>query len=124
MINDTLNRLGWDEQVSDTDDIKQLRALVIATAANNGNQQTISEAKRRFALENAGTMPIPIELRTAVFSIVVRYGGEAEYNAIMNEIALTNDPFEQGRLRNALTATRIPSLLKRTLEYSISVRWS
>lgn len=90
LVTPATEEIGWDSAPNENFLTGQLRALLINTAGNVGHEKTIAEAKRRFeAYQKGDRSAVHPSLRLAVFQIVVREGGNAAYEAVLNEYTST-----------------------------------
>jgi puromycin-sensitive aminopeptidase len=82
-----------------------------------------AEANQRFAkfLENANdVVSLPSDMRTSVFRIVLKNGGEAEYDQVLNYFHTASDNAERKHVLSSLGYTKSPALKLRTLEWTTS----
>lgn len=115
------HKLGWDYP-SDVDVIEgQLKALLFRAAGEAGDSTVIEAAKKKFAAFVAGDRDsIPADLRLPVFSIVLKHGGEAEYDAILAEFDHGAKIADQKTSAiAALGAARSPALISRTISMAL-----
>ncbi|KAK9764313.1 hypothetical protein K7432_008285 [Basidiobolus ranarum] len=114
-------KLGW-EAPSEEDYLSSLlRNLAIAMAGKAGDEEIIQEAQQRFAKFIEGDeAAIHPNLRSTVYGIVVRNGGQQEYEAIQKLYEETTTADQKLFALAALGATRQPELIQRALDYSIS----
>src|SRR5690606_31773062 len=64
-----LQRVGWDTRASDTSNIIQLRASLIAMLGGLGDEAVIAEARRRVAAAETDPSALPAGIRDAVFGV-------------------------------------------------------
>jgi puromycin-sensitive aminopeptidase len=107
-----MESLGWDSKKGESDLDVLTRTIAISILAACDHQETIKEATKRFK-ENKTLSP---DLRSLVYNLVVKNGGETEYDQMIQiyENAELNE--EKNRALSALCKSKDSKLLKRTLE--------
>ena len=115
----TAKRLGFDFGKDDSPDLKQLRAVAIAAAAQGGDEWTLSEIKSRFAklVETGDDSQIHPDLLRTVFSQSVKHGGDKEYETVLGVYHNPTTPTHKIAAMLALGASRDQKLLDRTIEF-------
>ncbi|KAJ6455781.1 leucyl aminopeptidase [Mycena sanguinolenta] len=117
-----VNRLGYEYAADEPLDVTQLRTLAISMASGTGNDQgVVDELRSRFAhyMTTGDDSKIPADLQTAIFNAAVKYGGQAEYEAIVK--IQENPKTPTARLR-AMGIARDPALLDQTFSYVFKLR--
>jgi puromycin-sensitive aminopeptidase len=116
------NSLGWDAKPDEHHLTALLRGLVIERLGNAGDRETVEEARARFKRFLADPTPavLPPDLRYPVYKIVISEGDEAEWEELSSFYRRTDLSEEQRRCLQALGFTKIPSLIRRLLELSLS----
>mmetsp|Transcript_7191 Transcript_7191/g.14760 ORF Transcript_7191/g.14760 Transcript_7191/m.14760 type:complete len:905 (-) Transcript_7191:134-2848(-) len=119
------DKIGWDATESDGHLSTLLRGMMINLLSTfcHDDADVAAEAWRRFALfqENHGDMKsLPSDMRTSVFKIVVKNGGEKEYEAVKAYFDLATDNAERKFVLGSLGHASDPKLKLRTMEWSIS----
>lgn len=123
------SQLTFDPAQNDSDKRALLRPLILGLAGRSGNQKVIAEAKRRFAQfrsltsrdadsKQASSILHP-NLRATTYGIVMREGGRAEYDALLD--IYETQPVMDQRLAalGALGAARDPSILTDALNLTL-----
>ena len=91
--------VGWEASSSDGHLGTMLRGLLIRVLGEHGaGPEVVAEARRRFELlvEDPGNNAIlPSDYKTPVFKIVLRDGGEKEYEQLMQLLAAADDNAER-----------------------------
>ena len=82
----------------------------------------MSEAQKRFEAHCKGEAVIPADLRSAVYSTVLRIGNEATLEAVMNLLKDADLHEEKMRLMRCMGSVKDPELIKKVLSFSLSVR--
>ena len=99
-----------------------LRGLVLGRMGRCGHPQTVSEAQKRFEAHCKGEAAIPADLRSAVYSTVLRAGNEATLEAVMKLLKDADLHEEKMRLMRCMGSVKDPELIKKVLSFSLSVR--
>ncbi|GAA5960989.1 hypothetical protein JCM3765_006493, partial [Sporobolomyces pararoseus] len=112
-----LARYGFENDPADTVDTIELRSLAISTLADAGQQEVLSEYKRRFKpfLDSDDESLIPTDLRISIFAHAVRWGSEKEYRKILAVHRNPPSPAHKKAARIGLSSPRDPTLVKETL---------
>ncbi|KAJ7489904.1 leucyl aminopeptidase, partial [Mycena galericulata] len=114
-----VKRLGYEYSADESPDITQLRTLAISSALTGKDQGVIDELKGRFAhyLETGDDSRIPADLQTAIFVAAVRYGGRAEYEAV---VKIQEQPKTPTARIIAMGVTQDQTLLDETFAYILT----
>lgn len=120
LVRPALERVGRMAREDDTDPERELRGDLIRALGVLGNDpETQADARAVEALARAGVAVEP-SIAAAAIDVVACLGGPAEFEAFSARLAVTIDPQEEQRYRNALTEFRDPLLLQRALELATS----
>ncbi|KAL7055268.1 hypothetical protein AAHC03_024269 [Spirometra sp. Aus1] len=129
----TFNKLSWDQHAkSESNNDTLLRPLLIAMLGAAGSEKVVQEAFAMFARHYKAIVEdatgddhkpediIPADLRVAIYSTVLRHGGEEEFNRLLclHEKAEAQD--ERVRILHCLGVTRKPELVERTIALALS----
>ena len=115
------HKLGWTFKESDGHIEQQFKALMFGNAASAGDEKTKSAAFEMFEKFTSGDRTaLHPNLRAGVYSVVLQYGGEKEYDAIVKEYETGKNSDERNTALRAFGRARDPKLIQRTLAYSIS----
>ena len=113
-------KLGFDFHSSDDDKTTLLRALAISQSAKNGDEEIITEALERFKQFIAGdSSRIHPNLRGTIFSLAVKHGKAAEYDAVMKIYEQSSIVDEKLAALAALGSTKCHATLLSTLELTL-----
>ena len=95
---------------------------MITAAAAAGDEWVLSQVRERFAplAEKGDDSRINPDLLRAVLVNAVRYGGAAEYDAVLRVYHSPATPAHKNAAMLALGATRDAALVKRTVEFLFS----
>jgi len=115
-------QVGWSPQPDDSHLIKMLRAVLIRIQAEFPSPEATEEAKKRFTafLHDPDSDQLPAEYRAPVYKIVVKTGGEAEYNALYSIFKRAKTHPERLQVMQALGHSQHPQLKLRTLNWCLS----
>lgn len=114
-----VKKLGWEISDSDSSDNRELRVTAIAAVARSGDEEALTEVRRRFALytEQNDSSAIPGDFLDLILANAVRYGGEAEYEKVLAIYRKPATPQHKAGAMRALCATRDAKLLDRTFAF-------
>jgi len=113
-------RLGWESRAGESHLTTLLRSLVIGALGSYGDENTIDQAKRRFARLREDPKSLPPDLRFPVYRLSAEYGGDEAYQAVLDIFRKADLHEEKLRCLRALGYSRSRNLLERTLELSLS----
>ena len=115
------HELGWEFKESDGHIEQQFKSLMFGSAASAGDERTKAAAFDMFEkFTNGDRKALHPNLRGPVYSVVLQYGGEKEYNTIVKEYETGKNSDERNTALRSLGRARDPKLIQRTLEYSMS----
>lgn len=117
-----VDRLGFGYADSDDVDTVELRTLAIATEAVTGDEATLAEYKRRFALfvEKDDDSQIPGDLKDSIYGQSVRFGGATEYEKVLDVYRNPKTPAHRTSAIMALCTPEDEALLDRTFGLLLS----
>ncbi|GAA6002057.1 hypothetical protein JCM10207_003055 [Rhodosporidiobolus poonsookiae] len=117
-----VDKLGWEYKDGEESDVVELRTVAIATAAVCGDEKTLAEYKRRFGLftEKNDDSLIPGDLMSSIYSQSVRFGGEREYEKVLEVYHAAASPAHVTAGYTALCSAEDPVLLQRTFDMLLS----
>ena len=114
-----VRKLGFEPASSESSDVAELRALVIAVAAAAKDEPTLAEIDRRFAraFDQADASAVPGDLRGSIYSHGVRSGGAKAYEHMLAVLRDPPSPQARQAALRALATPDLPELRERTLNY-------
>lgn len=115
-----MERVGWESKEGEEQSRTLLRPLVIKTIGSCGSQKVIDEANKRFKNHVNGEEEIPKDLRLAVFSIVLKYGGQKEYDELIKLYGQVQMQVEKVEILRVLGANAQRKLLHDTIDFGFS----
>ncbi|KAI5235600.1 hypothetical protein E4T43_09144 [Aureobasidium subglaciale] len=121
LVSKKSHELGWDFKESDGHIEQQFKSLLFSSAALAGDEKTKTAALEMFEnFKNGDRSAIHPNLRAGVYAIVLQNGGEAEYDAILNEYRTAKIADERNTALRSIGRARQPELIKRTLAMALS----
>ena len=94
---------------------------MFGNAASAGDEKTKAAAFEMFEKFISGDRAaLHPNLRASVFSVVLQYGGEKEYNAIVKEYEHGKNSDERNTALRSLGRARDPKLIQRTIDYAFA----
>ncbi|KAE8147945.1 peptidase family M1-domain-containing protein [Aspergillus avenaceus] len=116
------DKIGWEFKPNEDYLTVQLRKLLIGMAGFAGDENVITQAKRRFELWITGTgqSAIHTNLRSVIFGINVSGGGKDEYESVKEEYLKTDSVDGKEICLAALGRTKEAGLVKDYLDFVFS----
>src|SRR5207244_12778062 len=114
------DRLGWDGRGSGDDDDTLLRASLISTLGELGDEEILAEAKRRFAGFLQDPKSLPSALRDAVTHLVGITADRAAYDTLLALARKTTVTTERLRYYYAAASARDAALARQTLALTLT----
>ncbi|KAL4928867.1 M1 family metallopeptidase [Aspergillus undulatus] len=116
LVSEKAHKLGWEFSDSDGHILQQFKALLFSAAGNAGDEVVVKAAKDMFQRFAAGDVSaIHPNIRGSVFSIVLKNGGEKEYNVVYDRFKNAPTSDEKTTALRCLGTAEDPALIKRTL---------
>lgn len=113
-------QLGFEFADTESDMTRLLRPLILGMAAKCGHAGVIAEAQRRFKDFCAGkTAAIHPNLRGMIYSTVIRHGGRAEFEAVLDFYKKLTVPDQKLAALGALAMVPTDELIQEVLELSL-----
>ena len=118
-------KLGWEFSDSDGHQTTLLRSMIVGGLCrfSYDDPDVSAEAKKRFQAFQADhndTKSLPSDIRAKVFKILLKNGGEKEYNDVKAYYETADNNAERKHVLNTLGATPDPKLKLATMEWSTS----
>ena len=98
-----------------------LRGIVLGVLGRSSHSATVSEARKRFVAHCKGEATIPADLRSAVYSTVLKNGDASTLEAMMKLFKKADLHEERVRLMRTMGTVTQPELIKKVLDFSLSV---
>ena len=115
-----LDRLGWDGSGSGDDDTTLLRGSLISTLGELGDEEIITEAKRRFAGFLQDPKSLPNALRDSVTHLVGVGADRATYDTLLALARKSTVTNERLRYYFAAASARDATLARATLALTLT----
>src|SRR6185312_11213732 len=115
--------IGFTSTAVDSDERRALRATLIHTLGDIGEDPAIA-SRARAALDRAlaGSQPLDPTLASSIVSVSARHGDAALFDALLAAAERSSSGDEKYRYLYALGKFRDPKLIERALEYSLTSR--
>jgi aminopeptidase N len=115
-----LDRLSWDEPRPDADGAGPLRARLIRTLGELGDEDVLAEARRRFAAFLRDPTALRPGLRDAVTHVVGLGADRRTYNTLLSLARKSTNSVERERYYSAAASARDPALARDTLNLTLT----
>ncbi|CAH1779550.1 unnamed protein product [Owenia fusiformis] len=119
-------RVGWDDSNIDEHMEKYQREVVLRHACRHRHKPCLDKASELFAqwMLDPSNNPISPNLRRLVYCNAIRNGGATEWEFAFNKYTEYNEAYiasELTYLRDGLVCTREPWIIKKHLDYALSI---
>ena len=115
--------LGWTPAPGESDEERQLRAVIIRTLGETGGDaETLRHARALAGALLKDRSAVDASLRSAVLDLAAIDGDAALYDAYVAQLDKSLPPDDHYNFVYALSSFRDPALLKRSLDYGLSER--
>ncbi|KAH8676044.1 aminopeptidase 2 [Xylariales sp. PMI_506] len=121
LASEKAHKLGWTFTENDGHIEQQFKAMVFGTAGMAGDKEIIAAAKDMFNKYMAGDKSaVHPNIRGSVFGMALKYGGKAEYDAILNFFRNSTNSDERNTALRCLGRAKDPALIQQTLDLILS----
>jgi aminopeptidase 2 len=121
LVSKKAHSIGWTFGSNDGHIEQQFKSLMFSAACDADDEKAVAAAKDMFQRFRAGDRDaLHPNLRTTAFATVLRLGGVAEYDAIVDEYQNAKTSSERNAALACLGVGRSEELVKRTLDYAFS----
>jgi puromycin-sensitive aminopeptidase len=125
MVLNLMSKVGWEPQSTDGHLTTLLRGVMIGLVSTFAYDDNVvaKEAATRFAAfqkDANDVQSLPSDMRTSVFKIVLKNGGQEEYDAVKSYFFTADTQAERKHVMNSLGSTLDPNLKLATMEWSTS----
>ena len=108
--------LGWDFPEGESYNLSQLKAVLFGASGLSGDRKIIAAARDMFTRYTAGDQKaIHPNIRGAIFSIVVQYGEEKDWDAVWRRYINAPMADEKNSALRALGRSKRPELIQKTI---------
>eukprot|EP00040_Diaphanoeca_grandis_P006211 m.36419 g.36419 ORF g.36419 m.36419 type:complete len:873 (-) comp17353_c0_seq3:305-2923(-) len=113
--------VGWTEKPEDTHSDKLLRATLVGLldAFCFKDEDVVAQARDLFDKHFDEPSVLPADIKTTVYRIVVKSGGDEEYERVLKTFYSTNDNSERKFAMYSLGVTTSMELKNRTLDWAV-----
>ncbi|KAI5286663.1 Aminopeptidase 2 mitochondrial [Ascosphaera aggregata] len=121
LVSKKAHELGWEFSDQDGHTLQLFKALMFRAAGVAGDVRVVAAAKELFERVAAGDInAVHPNLRAAVFDIILRSGGEREFDVILKRYRIAATSAEKNTILRVIGTTPRPELIKRVLDLSLS----
>lgn len=121
LVSAKAHELGWQFSDGDGHILQQFKGLMFGSAGMADDPTVVNAAKEMFKRFADGDLnAIHPNIRGSVFSIVLKNGGEKEYNIVLDRYRNAPTSDEKNTALRSLGAAEDPALIQRTLELARS----
>ena len=118
-------KVGWESKKTDGHLSVLLRSIMIGLLGSfcYDDEDVSSEAKRRFVAFQADhndVQSLPSDMRSSVFKIILKNGGESEYESVLAYFSEATDNAERKHVLASLGHAPDKKLKERTMEWTTS----
>ncbi|CAF3448231.1 unnamed protein product [Rotaria socialis] len=119
--------LGWQEKSSTVSDewlVALHRDLIVSAACRYNLDDCVHRAQILFEqwFNHPSNNPIEPNDRPVVYCTNVRIGGRAEFQFLLHQYQISNDPQEKARIQSALACTRDTESIRYLLEIHVNLQ--
>ncbi|KAK0618339.1 peptidase family M1-domain-containing protein [Bombardia bombarda] len=116
LVSAKAHEMGWEFTEKDGHIEQQFKAMLFGNAGLCGDKTIIKAAKEMFNKYMAGDKSaVHPNIRGSVFSMALKYGGKAEYDAILNFYRTSTNGDERNTALRCLGRAKDPQLIQQTL---------
>eukprot|EP01118_Nematostelium_gracile_P012838 TRINITY_DN4754_c0_g1_i2.p1 TRINITY_DN4754_c0_g1~~TRINITY_DN4754_c0_g1_i2.p1 ORF type:complete len:947 (-),score=202.94 TRINITY_DN4754_c0_g1_i2:66-2906(-) len=123
LVTPAVNYVGFNVGDNDSHTKKLLRPIILRYAAVFGDTSVQTWAKEIFTQFMVNGSYIHPDLRSVVYNTAVENGGEIEYNFLLQRAVSTQVAAEKTKCLQALSKTKLPYLLQKTLQISLDSKY-
>jgi aminopeptidase N len=120
LIKPVADQLGWDAKADETPDVQQLRRTLLGDLGAWGDQDVISEARRRFDAFVTDRSSVRPDDQEVVLSIVMRDADPTTFEQVHAMARQASDAAELERYYTALADVRDPQLAAQLVQIALS----
>jgi len=121
LVSEKAHKAGWEFKDTDDHIQQQFKAMLFGSAGASGDKVIIKAAQDMFKKYAAGdSSAIHPNIRASVFSIVLKYGGKAEYEIIYKVYHEAKNSDERNTALRSLGRAKDPELMQRSLAMTLN----
>jgi len=119
------DKVGWEKQANDGHLTVLLRSIMIGLLAKFcwDDDDVVNQAKNRFAKfqeDSSDTQSLPSDMRASTFKILLKNGGDKEWNEVKDYFFKASDQAEKSFVLRTLGTSNDPKLKQKTLKWALS----
>ncbi|PNY22477.1 Aminopeptidase 2, mitochondrial [Tolypocladium capitatum] len=116
LVSPKAHKMGWQFSDNDGHVEQQFKAMMFEVAGLSGDETIIAAARDMFAKFMSGDRAaLHPNIRKSVFTIALKFGGEQEYNKILEHYRSATNSDERNSCLRCLGRAKDPILVERTL---------
>ena len=120
MLRPALKKYGWQAKDAESEPDAILRANLISSLADLGDNEVIAEARRRYAAREAEPQAMPRALYKTILNIVASHADVATWEQMRAAAKMENGAMMKDRLYLMLASTRDKALAQRALDMALT----
>ncbi|XP_041374476.1 puromycin-sensitive aminopeptidase-like [Gigantopelta aegis] len=113
-------KVGWDAKNDEGHLVAMLRGLVLTKMGRYGDDETVAEARKRFADHVSGTKVLPADLRGPVYTTVLTHGDASDFKKMLELYDKADMMEERDRIGRSLGAVDKEDLIQKVLDFALS----
>lgn len=118
------DRLGWDAKPDENHLDTLLRSLVQNRLATYNCPEFLAEAQRRFKEHATGGQQLPADIRGACYKAVLKHGSIETFDEMLRLYRATDLHEEKDRISRALGSITDVDILKKVVDFAMSVSFN
>jgi aminopeptidase N len=111
---------GWSARPDEPGTVANLRARLIATLSELGDQATIAEARRRYAARDTDPAALPGALRKTIMAVLAQHADPAAWEALHAAASGETSPMIKDQLYHLLASAEDKALARRALDLAMT----
>ncbi|KKK27016.1 aminopeptidase [Aspergillus rambellii] len=120
LVSKVAHELGWTFSDTDSHTLQQYKSIMFAAAGFAGDKTVVEASKEMFErFSNGDTNAIHPNIRGSVFGIVLKYGGEKEYDVVLDRFRNAPTSDEKTTALRSLGTAEDPKLIQRSLALAL-----
>ncbi|MEZ5972898.1 MAG: M1 family metallopeptidase [Hyphomonadaceae bacterium] len=112
-------RVGWQPRPGDDANLTNMRATLITTLGDLGDEAVIAEARRRMQAASTDPAALPAAIRNATRTVYAANAAEGDFNALLAQARAESEFVEQRRLWLLLASVKDDALAQRMLQMAL-----
>ncbi|MFC5478983.1 M1 family metallopeptidase [Massilia suwonensis] len=113
-------QIGWTAKADEPTSHANLRTQLISTLSDLGDEATIAEARRRYALSASDPAAVPGPLRKTILSVVAEHADAAGWEAMRRSAQAEKSPMIKDTMYALLASSEDRALAERALALALT----